>query len=281
MTVDKKYGKIFKKLRKQRELKLAAFQEYGISPATISKFENGKTRVSFDKFQIMLRTLSVTLGEYLTFAGDLTDKNFYRHERLLDNIATAVLKGDSSEFKSCQSEAIKLQEYHLYLALKGMQSPLELDEIGILSEYFDQIKYWRNADLFSFYLSTNQLKLRQSIYILEGFFIGKEGYVYSSEYDLSFFHIACHVIVSLIKVGNRDIAQHFIRHLSSREYTHTMYTRNLLAFVEGYWIAKFKNSENGIQQLKNSLNIFKQLQDPIVFQFYERLFNKYLSDISD
>lgn len=89
------------------------------------------------------------------------------------------------------------------------------------------------------------------------------------------------MIVSLIKVGNRDIAQHFIRHLSSREYTHTMYTRNLLAFVEGYWIAKFKNSENGIQQLKNSLSIFKQLQDPIVFQFYERLFNKYLSDIND
>ena len=280
MTVDKKYGRIFKQLRKQRELKITAFQEYGISPATISKFENGKTRVSFDKFQIMLRTLSVTLGEYLTFEGDLTDKNFYRHERLLDNIATAVLKGDSSEFKSCQSEAIKLQEYHLSLALKGMQSPLELDEIGTLSEYFDQIKYWRNADLFTFYLSTDQLKLRQSVYILEGFFIGKEGYVYSAEYDLSFFHIACHVISSLIKIGNPEMAQHFMRYLSARKYTHTMYTKNLLAFVEGYWIAKFQNKENGIQQLKNSLNVFKQLQDPIVFQFYERLFNKYLSDLN-
>lgn len=279
MTIDKKYGTVFRDLRKQRGFKLTSFQENGISPASISNFENGKTRIAFDKLEVLLHIMSITLEEYLTYTDERNDDTIFHHENLIQNIINTIFNDTHSDFETYQLEAIHLQEYFLYLALKGTKSPLKLDELGELSDYLDKIKYWRIADLCTLYLSIDHLKPRQTTYILEGFFMGEGHYSYSAE--LFFFHIVCHVISSLILTNNQENAKHFINYLSYQNYEHhTMYTRNLLCFIRGYWVAKFENHTKGINQLKNALDIFEKLESPTIAGYYRRLLDKFSKDCS-
>ncbi|SFL62086.1 Rgg/GadR/MutR family transcriptional regulator [Lactococcus garvieae] len=272
-------GKVFKKLRKQRGFKLTSFQDNNISPATISNFENGKTKIAFDKLQIMLRTLSVSLEEFLIYTDEVDiDENSVLNQ-LIREITKAILTDNHTELSLYQSKAIQLHEYHLYLAIKGTQQSLELDEIGILSDYFDNIKYWRKIDLYTLCLSVKYLKARQNTYLLEGFFMEEKQY-YSSE--ITFFHVACCIISSLISSNNQKTAKHFINYLSRENYPyHTMYTINLLNFVNGYWKAKFESYSEGLDDLKQALYLFEQLEKPMIFNYYENLFKKHLKDISN
>lgn len=62
--VYSKYGECFKKLRKQHNITLRAFEGIGISMATLSKFENGKTMLSLDKLDQALELMNVTMSAY-------------------------------------------------------------------------------------------------------------------------------------------------------------------------------------------------------------------------
>lgn len=278
MEINKRYGKVFKALRRQRNLKLTAFESTGISPATISNFENGKTMISFEKLRALLSILSVSLCEYLTYTEGCTSKPLSHDKQLLLKIKNSIINDTYSDFDSYQLEALKLQEYFLYLSLKGTQTSLDLDEIGELSEYFDQIEHWRMTDLYTLYLSINRLKPRQSSYILEGFFMEEEGYSYSYIHESCIFQITFHTICCLISKNHSESAKHFINYLYSRYLSHTMYTRNSLNFIEGLWIAKFKDEIVGRNQLNDALNIFEQLEDPEIVSYYKRLYDKFLND---
>jgi Rgg/GadR/MutR family transcriptional activator len=280
MAINKKYGKVFKELRKQRQFKLAAFQDLGVSPATISNFENGRTLISFSKLQLLLDTISVTIDEYLSYTQERSEKDLSPQSKLIINIKNSILDNTYSNFYFYQLEALQLQEYYLYLALKNTHTPLDLDEVGELSEYFDQIKYWRIADLYTLYLSINHLKPRQCTYILEGFFIEKEYYSYSPEHEPYIFQITCHVISHLIYINHSVSAKHFINYLESHPFKQRMYTQNLLYFIKGLWIAQFEDYNKGIAQSKKALDIFKHLEKARVANYYDRILNRFLKEVN-
>ena len=62
--VYKKYGQVFRKLRKQRGLPLIYFEPLGISKAALAKFECGETMMSFERLTLALQTLDVSLEEF-------------------------------------------------------------------------------------------------------------------------------------------------------------------------------------------------------------------------
>lgn len=59
-----KYGHAFRDLRLQHNLPMSAFEELGITKATISNFENGKNMIAFDKLDMALQEMHVTLLDY-------------------------------------------------------------------------------------------------------------------------------------------------------------------------------------------------------------------------
>ena len=65
--VYKKYGEVFKKLRKQAAISLLEFEKLGISSSTVSDFERGKSMMSFEKVDICLQLIGVSLEEYENF----------------------------------------------------------------------------------------------------------------------------------------------------------------------------------------------------------------------
>jgi Rgg/GadR/MutR family transcriptional activator len=63
--IDKRYGQVFKKLRKEKGLSLTDFVSCGISKQSLSNFEQGKSHLSLDKLVLLLKLMDVSFIDYI------------------------------------------------------------------------------------------------------------------------------------------------------------------------------------------------------------------------
>lgn len=65
--MDDSYGKIFKIIRESKNMSLKEVAGDFVTPAQLSRFENGKSNISVDTFFYCLRRMDVLQGEFSTF----------------------------------------------------------------------------------------------------------------------------------------------------------------------------------------------------------------------
>ncbi|MEY8515231.1 Rgg/GadR/MutR family transcriptional regulator [Lactococcus taiwanensis] len=269
-----KYGEVFKKLRKQKGFKLTSFIQVGISPAALCKFENGKSMIKFDKFNLALSALSITLSEY---EKCLKDFHLEVHEMLIKKTITIIISGEYDDLKECYVEFMRLNERACAIAVKSMYEKLSGDDLDWIGDYFDSLTYWRYIDLYTLYLMVDCLKVRQLAYLLEGFFISDGFYKIfnSQEHRGRFAHIVCKSVICLSYKGHEQMTKHFLDYINPQKFNHTMYTKNLYDFAKGYWCAEFESRIKGDQMMKKALLRFKELSAPGVSEYYEKICEKY------
>uniref|UniRef100_UPI00359CAF79 helix-turn-helix domain-containing protein n=1 Tax=Lactococcus garvieae TaxID=1363 RepID=UPI00359CAF79 len=275
MVVYRKYGEIFKWLRKQRGFKLTNFKHLGVSPASLCKFERGVSLLKFDKLLLVLNELSITLAEY---EKCLCDYNLDVHEELMQRTIIAALSEDMKELKLAYKEAIALREDGLALAIKGISTQLTLEEKEILSEYFNRIIFWRYTDLYALYLSLDLLEVPQLVFLIEDFFASHREVFNSLEHRIRTTHVVCRAIMFLISKGYKEKSYQLLSYLKAKDYKHTMFTKNLNDFVNGVWEIKFGKKEKGVLLVTTSLDNFDLLSFPGMSKYYVRLYEKYLDE---
>lgn len=273
------YGKVFKKLRKQRGLKLTSFVHVGVSPATLCKFENGKSMINFESLIAALRELSVSLSEYEKFLNNFELTN---HEQLIKKIVFAQVTKDIEKLQESHLELRREHEYMCALAVKNIYERLSVDEHEKIVDYFETLELWRGIDLYTLYLMVEYLKPRQISYILEGFF---DCSIFlktltSLEYRTLFIQIVCHSVIFLSRCGYQQLTQYFLNNISPENfiYSHTMYTKNLYNFTKGYCCAQFKDQSAGEEEMRKALSIFKSLSVEGFLQYYDYFNGKYNTD---
>lgn len=276
MEKTNKYGRSFKLLRKQANLKLTHFRSLGISPAALSNFENGKSIVNFDKLIIMLKEISVTPNEYLSFIDEV---KYIEYELLLEDFFIAIFSNKSTDLKKLQNKVIKHNEYTLYLAIKSTYSNLSSDEKAILSDYFDSIIYWRTLDLFSLFLSLKSLKIYQITYTVKIIFLEKRNSFPTLGQKIIFSHIITHIIIYLISMGDKKESQSILKLFSPLSYRHTMETKTLYEIASGFWIYKFLDPSSGVLKINKSLTIFDTLDISFISKYYKKLLKECASGL--
>ena len=65
--MDDSYGKVFKMIRESKNMSLKEVAGDFVTPAQLSRFENGKSNLSVDTFFYCLRRMDVLQGEFSTF----------------------------------------------------------------------------------------------------------------------------------------------------------------------------------------------------------------------
>lgn len=65
--MDDSYGKVFKMIRESKNMSLKEVARDFVTPAQLSRFENGKSNLSVDTFFYCLRRMDVLQGEFSTF----------------------------------------------------------------------------------------------------------------------------------------------------------------------------------------------------------------------
>ena len=274
MKICAKYGEVFKKLRKQKGFKLTSFVHVGISPAALCKFENGKSMIKFDKLNLALGELSITLAEY---EKCLNGFHLDVHEHLIKKTIIIMISGDNNGLKGCYTEFMRLNERACALAVKSTYEELNSEELDWIGDYFDSLNYWRYIDLYTLYLVVDCLKVRQLAYLLEGFFISDEFHkVFNSqEHRGRFAHIVCKSVICLSYRGHEQMTKHFLDYINPQKFNHTMYTKNLYDFAKGYWCSEFENKSKGKEMMNKALERFRELSAPGVPEYYERIYKKY------
>lgn len=274
MVVYKKYGEVFKKFRKQRGFKLTSFESIGISAAALCKFERGISLLKFDKLVLALSELSITLAEY---EKSLSDYDLDIHEELIREIILAgVLGNNNSEtlFRLCE-KAKQLRENYLALAIKGCYRPLTYEEVEILNDYFEHIAFWRYTDLYTLYLSLDKLEISQSLFLIEDFFVSHTEVFNSLEHRIRLTQVICRFSMFLISKGYMEKAHYLLDYLQSKKYEHTMFTKNIMNFVVGYWESEFGETEQGLLLMRTSLEHFDLLSFPGISEYYKKLYEMY------
>lgn len=272
MVVYKKYGETFKSLRKQRGFKLTSFEHLGISPAALCKFEKGVSLIKFDRLILALEELSITLSEY---EKCLNDYELDGHELLIQKLIIAIITEDFKKIVEVYSKAKEIREQYLALAIKSVYSTLTQEEKEELVEYFERIKFWRYTDLYTFYLSLSWLELSEISFIIEGLFTVNTEVFNSLEHRNRVTLILCYTVMRYISKGYVSKAEILLSKVLCENYKHTMFTKNVVNFVKGFWESEFGKKEQGIQLMKGALNNFDSLSFPGMSNYYRRLYNKY------
>lgn len=272
MVIYKKYGEVFKKLRKQRGFKLTSFNDVGVSAASLCKFERGLSLLKFDKLLLVLSKLSVTLGEY---EKCLNNYDLDRHEVLIQNIIISLVSKNTDSLLTFHKEAIDLQENYLALAIKAKYTKLNFEEREELRNFFEEIFFWRYTDLYTLYLSLDLLESSEILFILENIFISNTEVFNSLEHRTRVTHVICRSTMILISKGRSKEAQYLLSYMQYEDYKHTMFTKNLVNFVMGFWEKQFGEKNKGEVLMRKALNTFDSLSYPEISDYYRKLYEKY------
>lgn len=108
-----KYGKVFKIIRKSKKMSLKEVAGEFVTPAQLSRFENGKSNLSVDTFFNCLKRMDILQGEFLTFY------NVYYQD---EDVRTSLETYTALEMKNTSYFKKKIQEYEIKYELEGRKS---------------------------------------------------------------------------------------------------------------------------------------------------------------
>ena len=150
--MDISYGQVYKSLRKNKNKTLEDVANENISKSFLSKFERGKSDISFSRMTYILKAINVSLSEFqhlMEEGKDLDDIETYLIEistfYYLKDIK--ALRKNVDEEKKKYKITGKVEYLHKYiLALAFIcdieQKKLPEKENEILSNYLFDIEYW-------------------------------------------------------------------------------------------------------------------------------------------
>ena len=131
------YGEKFRRLREQKGLSLSFFEKLGINKTNLSRFERGKTMMSFERIDMMLQEMNVSLAEY-----ELVLNNFVLdfQEEFLDEIEKANFEFDEEKLHALYHEARDSGYILLALAAKSNIEKLKKFEVDYVLQYLKKVK---------------------------------------------------------------------------------------------------------------------------------------------
>ncbi|HHU65887.1 MULTISPECIES: helix-turn-helix domain-containing protein [Streptococcus] len=153
------FGKIFKKFRESRGLKLKDFVDSGLSTSQLSRFEKGESDLTITKFMMALNELNMPIDEFMYAVND-----FHRDElnEILEQVRMFVIHNDVQGMRSLLISQIekksKPENFHklniilIKIRLQDLSGEVYYtdEELNYLSDYLFSVDYWGCYELLLF-----------------------------------------------------------------------------------------------------------------------------------
>ena len=184
MNATNNYGSTFKELREKRGLSLTQVARGIISPATLSRWENGKGEMYFDNVVSLLQHLNIYLDKFVSITQyDREDNVAIRV--ILKQVQKAYIEDDSTQLKLLSKEQMEryrstnkytdfflaITLFNCYKDITGINflSDCEVERLGHI---FQHVKIWNKLYTRAFGNSVTLLNNKQlfeiSVQILDG-----------------------------------------------------------------------------------------------------------------
>ncbi len=264
------FGAVLKDIRISKNFRLKDLSCNEISESTISRFENGVTKLSINHFYILLNRLGISFSEF----EELVHCYFSKKECLFEKLEHAV---NSSDIFLLQElvDKIELKEkheksicnYHIKLIAEQQLNrlanlPYNASKCNELIKYLLSVDNWMEYELKIFYnsvffMNTKTISLLYRVVIKNTRHFLKTDMGTHRVIPLYLFNLEL-----LLKNNLLDNAQFFIDDLENLLTRQGYYfEKNYLLFLKGIYLIKTNQVELGKKECSKAMRIFKEYND--------------------
>lgn len=260
LSVYKKYGDCFKKLRNQKNLGLSYFSKIGINRANLSRFERGQTMMSFERVDLMLEEMQVPLAEY-----ELIVNNFMPNYQ------------DFNKIQKLYLEAREAGKHMLSLAAKTRLENITPSEVREIENYLCNVKEWGYFELTLFYFLSDHIAIDQLENLLANFDKRCEKYCRLLKYRRRLLQIAYQSAAIFAAHGERSEAENILEITKKyREMGVDLYAEVLRHLTTGIVIFNFEDKDLGREKINCALGALEEFGGLRLKEFYQRRLEKFL-----
>ena len=280
------FGAVLKDIRISKNFRLKDLSCNEISESTISRFENGITKLSINHFYILLNRLGISFSEF----EELVHCYYSKKECLFEKLEHAV---NSSDIFLLQElvDKIELKEkheksicnYHIKLIAEQQINrlanlPYNTSKCNELIKYLLSVDNWMEYELKIFYNSVFFMNTK-TISLLYRTVIKKTRHFLKTD-------MGTHRVIPLylfnlellLKNNLLDSAQFFIDDLENLLIRQGYYfEKNYLIFLKGIYLIKANQVELGKKECSKAMRIFKEYNDRDIINKLNRRFKLDLS----
>ena len=280
------FGKIFKKYRESRQLKLRDIASKELSTSQISRFENGESDLTITKFMHAIQLINMPIDEFMYTANnfkrdelnELLDKIVqYTSSRDIENLKRLIFEEESKECNNATMKKIRvlLIKIHLY-DLFGEKLYQE-EDIHFLADYLFSIEYWGRNELLifsnaivAFNTETNLILLRE---------MNRRTNFYKDIPQNRSMIASMNVNAYIFCVENSEWieAQYFEQQLKNTYFNETeIYERLVFIYAKAFHDYKKNKDEKALNQLYDVIKAMKLAGSIHLAENFEEHLNKVL-----
>lgn len=274
--VYRKYGEGFHELRIQHNLSLSAFEELGIAKSTLSNFENGKSMIGFDKLDMALQKMNISLFDYsLIINNGAADEAI----ALFTKIEQAYFQNNIKQLQEVYNE-IRDEEGTLKLvaySAKALYTNLNPQEKQAVEDYLKGVQFWGFFELYLFTNALTQIDFSLALRFLDDLweirnFITVQG----GRRHTLVIHAVFKAILILIDNKNKEKAADMLERAKETLTPTDIWNKAIINFAESYFIYTFTNKEQGRKKMRRviqALNVIeaKEMRAALIRQYNKRI----------
>ena len=266
MAHSKIYGHAFQNVRNQKQVSLSYFELMGFSKGNISKFERGEIMMGFEKVDVLLQLMNVSLGEY-----ELVLNNFVQNyqDEMIKILEEADVLGDKKRLNQLLQESYEETNYWLVLAIKACTVRLSQEECEKVTEYLYRVKVWGYFELSIAYFVLDNLAVENIKELLHVAQEKNQNYFGIFKYRRRLLQICYRAVSLFIASGDQEYANQILNATSTQHSEHDMYINNLRKLAASYFEYEFGEKEEGKIKLKRTLELFEELDGIAARKYYE------------
>lgn len=260
------YGKNFRLIRKQKGLPLSYFQRVGIDKIGLSRFERGLSMMGFEKVDVMLQEMNVSLAEY-----ELVINHFVPdfQEEFLFEVEEADFAQDEKKLKSLYKEAKESGFSYLALSVKSRFEKLTLSEINFVVKLLTEVTSWGYFELSIAYFVLDNLDTLTIQSLMSNFEQKNQNYFGIYKYRRRIFQIFYRALVILSSRGEKKLSQQILKMIEKPNRAGIdLYLEVLHKMSIGFYNYSFVDENEGLAEIRNGLAIFDLLGQEKLKDFY-------------
>lgn len=280
------FGKIFKKYRESRQLKLRDIASKELSTSQISRFENGESDLTITKFMHAIQLINMPIDEFMYTANnfkldelnELLDKIVqYTSSRDIENLKRLIFEEESKECNNATTKKIRvlLIKIHLY-DLFGEKLYQE-EDIHFLADYLFSIEYWGRNELLIFSNAIVAFNTETNLILLREMNRRTDFYKDIPQNRSMIASMNVNAYIFCIENSEWIEAQYFEQQLKETYFKETeIYERLVFIYAKAFHDYKKNKDEKALNQLYDVIKAMKLAGSVHLAENFEEHLNKVL-----
>ncbi len=280
------FGKIFKKYRESRQLKLRDIASKELSTSQISRFENGESDLTITKFMHAIQLINMPIDEFMytanNFKRDELNELLYKIQQYTTSRDINNLKKMLSDEESVTSNNLTMQKIRILLikiSINGLSGEKLFNEADVedLADYLFSVAYWGRNELLIFANSINVFNKMTNLTLLREMNRRTDFYKELPQNRSMIASMNVNAYIFCIENSEWIEAQYFEQQLKNTYFNETeIYERLVFIYAKAFHSYKKNKDEKALKQLYDVINAMKLAGSIHLAENFEEHLNKVL-----